>query len=225
VVHAPSGRRLSYGEIATFAVVPATAPEVDASELKATKDFRYIGRDTQRVDLPGKVRGGIEYGIDVQVPTMVYSAVLRAPVEGAAPDRVNEAPARAIDGVLDIVRLPYGVGIIATAPWAAFAARQALIGEISWTRNGHAWGFDSDAATAEFAAAARDPRAPASVWDKRGDAQAQLARAATIVEADYVNDYAYHAQMEPLNAVASSSESGAAAEIWCGTQSQTMAQE
>lgn len=225
VVHAPSARRLSYGEIATFAVVPATAPEIADSDLKNPKDFRYIGSDTQRVDLPGKVRGGIEYGIDVHVPGMIYATVLRAPVEGAAPMRVNEARAREIADVIEIVRLPYGVGVLAQNPWAAVAARQALSGEISWSRNGRAWGFDSDKATAEFAAAARDPHAPASVWDKRGDAPAELARANTVIEADYISDYAYHAQMEPLNAVAAVSPAGDSAEIWCGTQSQTMAQE
>jgi len=225
VVHAASGRRLSYGEIAAFAVIPGKAPEIAERDLKQTRDFRYIGRDTLRVDLPGKVAGRAEYAIDVQIPGMIYGAVLRSPVEGAAPAHITDAPARSIAGVLEIVPLPYGVGILANNPWAAFSARQALIGNVAWTRDGRAWGFDSDRGTAEFAAAARDVNSPATLWDKRGDAISELSRAATVIEADYVSDYAYHAQMEPLNAVAVVSRAGDAAEIWCGTQSQTMAQE
>ena len=216
---------LTYGEIAAFAVVPEKAPEISERDLKPTKNFRYIGKDSLRVDLPGKVAGRAEYAIDVQVPGMIYGAVLRSPVEGAAPAQITDESARNIPGILEIVPLPYGVGILADNPWAAFSARQALIGNVTWTRDGRAWGFDSERGTAEFAAAARDLSSPATLWDKRGDAVGEFSRAATVIEADYVNDYAYHAQMEPLNAVASVSRAGDAAEIWCGTQSQTMAQE
>ena len=52
-----------------------------------------------------------------------------------------------------------------------------------------------------------------------------MAKAASTFEAAYVCDYAYHAQMEPLNAIASVSPAGDFAEVWCGTQSQSMAQE
>jgi isoquinoline 1-oxidoreductase beta subunit len=225
VVHAKTGRRLSYGEIAAFAEVPAKAPEIKPEELKKTAEFRLIGKDTMRVELPNKVNGSAQYAIDVQVPGMLYATVLRSPVEGGAPDRVNDTSATSVGGVIKVVRLPYGVGVLAETPWAALEARRELIGNVSWARQGKAWGFDSDKATAEFAAAARDPQAPASEWDKRGDARAAFNNAATLIEANYINDYTYHAQMEPLNAVASVSASGDACEIWCGTQSQTMAQE
>jgi isoquinoline 1-oxidoreductase beta subunit len=72
-----------------------------------------------------------------------------------------------------------------------------------------------------FAAAARDPNAKVTEWSKLGDARAEMAKAASVVEAEYRCDYAYHAQMAPLNATASVTDG--AAEIWCGTQSQTMA--
>ena len=57
VVHAKSGRQLSYGEIAAFAEVPAKAPEIKPEQLKKAKDFRLIGKDVMRVELPGKVNG------------------------------------------------------------------------------------------------------------------------------------------------------------------------
>ena len=83
VIHAKSGRRMSYGEIAAFAEVPATAPEVAESELKKANQFRLIGKDVLRVELPQKVNGTAPYSIDVQVPGMLYGAILRSPVEGA----------------------------------------------------------------------------------------------------------------------------------------------
>lgn len=225
VVHAKSGRRLSYGEIATFATIPAEVPEIRSEDLKKTSEFRLIGHDTPRVDLPSKISGGARYAIDVQAPGMLYATVLRAPVEGAAPDRIEDATAARVSGVVSVVRLPYGVGILADTPWAAFNGRRKLVGNVSWTRQGKAWGFDSDRAAGEFATASRDLSAPSSEWSKRGDVKSAFAQAATVIEASYVSDYAYHAQMEPLNAVASISSSGDAADIWCGTQSQTLAQE
>src|SRR5215510_1748864 len=224
VVHAKSGRRLGYGEIAAFAEVPAKAPEIKPEELKKLSQFRLIGKDVMRVELPGKVNGSIKYGIDVQVPGMLYATVLRAPVEGAAPERIDDAKAKAVKGVLKIVKLPYGVGVLAETPWAAFDARTMLVGAITWSKTGKAWGFDSEQGLQALGATARDLNAQASEWFKAGDARAELPKAATTMEAEYRCDYAYHAQMEPLNAVASVSPSGDAAEIWCGTQSQSMAQ-
>src|SRR5712692_1948225 len=91
VVHAKSGRRLSYGDIAAFAEVPAKAPEIKPEQLKKSADFRLIGKDVMRVELPSKVNGTATYGIDVQVLGMLYGTVLRAPVEGSVPDKIDEA--------------------------------------------------------------------------------------------------------------------------------------
>ena len=225
VVHAKSGRRLGYGEIAAFAQVPAGAPEIKPEELKKTSQFRLIGKDVMRVELPGKVDGSIKYAIDVQLPGMLYGTVLRAPVEGAAPEKIDDAKARSVTGVTKIVKLPYGVGVLAETPWAAFDARIALVGAVTWSRSGKAWGFDSERGLQALSAAARNLDAQASEWFKAGDARTELPKAASIMEAEYQADYAYHAQMEPLNAVASVSPGADSAEIWAGTQSQSMAQE
>ncbi len=221
VVHARSGRRLTYGEIAAFAEVPAKAPEVAESELKKTDQFRLIGKDVMRVELPQKINGTAQYSIDVQVPGMLYGAILRSPVEGGAPDKIDDAKVNAVGGVVRIVPLPYGVGVIADTPWAAFSAKEAL--KVTWTRTGKAWGFSSEKALVDFAAAARDMSQPTKLWAKEGDAIAALQNAAMVVEGEYRNDLVYHAQMEPLNAVASVSASGDACELWCGVQSKTIA--
>ncbi len=96
---------------------------------------------------------------------------------------------------------------------------------VTWSRTGTAWGFDSDKGVEAFAADARNLSRPARDWSAQGNARAEFQKAASVLEAEYRCDYAYHAQMEPLNAVASVSASGDAAEIWAGTQSQTTAQE
>ncbi len=225
VVHAKSGRKLSYGDIAAFAQVPEKAPEIKPAQLKKTADFRLIGKDVMRVELPSKVNGTATYGIDIQVPDMLYGTVLRAPVEGSVPDKIDETKAKAVPGVTAVVRLPHGVGIVAQSAWAAFSGRQALIDAVTWTRTGTAWGFDSDKGHDAFAAGAKNLNAPARDWSAQGDARGQFPKAASMVEAEYRCDYAYHAQMEPLNAVASVSPAGDAVEIWAGTQSQTTATE
>ena len=119
VVHAKSGRKLSYGDIATIAEVPAKAPEIKPEQLKKTSEFRLIGKDVMRVELPTKVNGTAKYGIDIQIPGMMYGTVLRAPVEGSVPNKIDDAKAKAIDGVTSVVRLPHGVGVVAQTAWAA----------------------------------------------------------------------------------------------------------
>src|SRR2546429_4257911 len=225
VVHAKSGRKLSYGEIAAFAEVPDKAPEVKPEALKKPSEFRLIGKDVPRVEVAGKVNGSARYSIDVQVPNMLYGAILRAPVEGSVPDKIDDTKAKVIAGAVRIVRLPYGVGVLAETPWAAFEARQALTQSVTWSRTGTAWGFDSDKGMERFAADAKDVARGATEWSKIGDPRAEMPKASSSMEAEYRCDYAYHAQMEPLNAIASVSPSGDSVEIWAGTQSQTTATE
>jgi isoquinoline 1-oxidoreductase beta subunit len=225
VVHAKSGRRLGYGEIAAFAVVPNKPPEIKPEQLKKPSQFRLIGKDVPRVELASKVNGSTQYAIDVQLPGMLYGAVVRAPVEGSAPDAFDEAKVRAVAGVVKTVRLSYGIGVVAETPWAAFAARQIIADSASWTKSGKAWGFDSEKGHEAFAARARDLAQGGTDWFKLGDLRGELPKAASTVDALYLCDYAYHAQMEPLNAVATVSPAGDAAEIWCGTQGPTVAQE
>ena len=221
VVHAKSGRRLGYGEIAAVAQLPAAAPAIKPEELKQPGQYRLIGKDVMRVELPSKVDGRAQYSIDVQLPGMLYGAVLRGPVEGSAPLAIDDSRSRAIPGVVAIVRMPFGVGVIAETPWAAFGAKDAL--GVTWDRRARAFGHDSARAPALYAAAARDLTRPGKPWDSAGDAPGAMQKAAKVYESEYICDYTYHAQMEPLNSVASVSAAGDACEIWCGTQSQTMA--
>ena len=217
-VHPKSGRRLSYGEIAAFAKVPAQAPDVQLDPLDKV-NFRLIGKDVPRIDVAGKTNGSAQYSIDVQVPGMVYGAILREPVDRAEPVQIDDREARAVAGVLQIVPLKYGVGVVADTPWAAFRAKQAL--NVSWSKEARGWKHSSSSGFEAFSQIARDESKKGVAWESVGQAAAELGKSKTIIEGEYRADYAYHAQMEPLNSVASVSKDGC--EIWCGTQSQTIA--
>src|SRR6201993_1511799 len=167
VVHAKSGRRISYGEIVTFAEIPAAGPDIKPEALKKTADFRLIGHDVMRVELPTKVNGSAKYAIDVDVSGMIYGAIVRSPVQGGAPDKVDDAAAKAVAGVIDVVRLPYGVGVLAETPWAAFNAKSALESRVTWQRSGKAWGFNSDKGLDAFAGDARNLEKPTVEWYKQ----------------------------------------------------------
>ena len=118
------------------------------------------------------------------------------------------------------VGLDYGVGVIAETVEEAFAARDAM--KIEWAGGARAEGFDSVAALEEYTeiAAGDSQGRPLS---ERGDVAAAMGGAATRYEADFFNDYVYHAQMEPLGAVASVNAAGDGAEVWAGTQAPDMA--
>ncbi len=178
MVHAKTGRRLSYGEIAAFAQLPAAAPAIRPEELKKPEQYRLIGKDVMRVELPTKVNGTAQYSIDVQLPGMLYGAVLRGPVEGTSPLTIDDAQARAVPGVLRVVRMPFGVGVIAETPWAAFDAKNAL--KVTWDRSARAFGHDSDKAIAVYSAAARNLSRAGKPWDTAGDAPGAIQKASAI---------------------------------------------
>src|SRR3989475_4353787 len=186
VVHAKSGRRLGYGEIAAVAQLPAAAPAIKPEELKQPGQDRLIGKDVMRVELPSKVDGRAQYSIDVQLPGMRYGAVLRRPVEGAGPASIDDAQARAVAGVVRIVPMAFGVGVIAETPWAAFDAKNAL--KVGWDRRARAFGHDSDKAIPVYSAAARDLNRAGKPWDTAGDTRGAMQKAAKIHESEYVCD-------------------------------------
>ena len=215
VVHTPSGRRMTYGEIAAFANVPKTMPTVTEAELKKPADFRLIGTPVERADVPAKVDGSAMFSIDVQLPGMVYASTAHAPVHLAAPQKWNDAELRKLPGVVNIVQLEHGVAVVADSFENVLAARRAL--KVEWQKAA-AEGYDSEVALDErYKAVAGDKDTEAVA--QAGDVDAAFASAAKIYKADYRSDYGYHAQMEPLNAVARFNEAGDRVEIWEGTQS------
>ena len=218
VVHKASNRRVTYGEIASFAKAPAELPKIEEKDLKSTASFRLIGKDVPRAELPSKVTGAAKYAQDVQVPGMVYAAVLQSPYFGGAPETVDDSAARKVAGITDVVKLPDGVGVIGTSVEATQAAKALL--KVTW---GDAPGakHDSERALEEFAAVGRDKSREGVPYEKVGDAKAAMAKAKRVFRGEYRTRYVYHAQMEPLSATASVSPDGKSAEIWAGTQGAT----
>jgi isoquinoline 1-oxidoreductase beta subunit len=162
------------------------------------------------------VNGTARYAMDVALPGMAYATTLHSPVHDTEPESFNEAEIKAMPGVVGTVRLANGVAVVADRFERALAARDAL--KITW-RNGKAQGFDSERVLdQDYAKVADDPAAPAQVLDAKGDANAAFAKAVKVYKAVYRNDFAYHAQMEPLNAVARLNAAGDHVEIWEGSQ-------
>jgi isoquinoline 1-oxidoreductase beta subunit len=218
VVHAASNRRMSYGEIAATAEVPAEMPRVEKADLKPTAAYRIIGHTTPRIDVPAKTDGTAMYGMDVQIPGMVYGTILKGPVEGSAIQTLDSAAAEKIPGVLKVLNLKDAVGIVANSVEAAFGARTAL--EVVWTKPEFA-SYDSDAALKQFVERGKKMDDKGLPYVAAGDVGKAFAAAAKTVSADYTTDYVYHAQMEPINVTAHVNDAGDGVEIWMGTQSQS----
>jgi isoquinoline 1-oxidoreductase beta subunit len=219
VVHAKTGQRLTYGEIAGFAKLPETLPTVSEKDLKDPVKFRLIGHEIPRVDIPIKTDGSAIYSIDVRIPDMVCATIVRAPVLGATPISVNDAEVSKMHDVIKVMQLPPDrVAIAARTYEAALAAERAL--KISWSKTAQSE-FDSERALEEQSAIARDLSKPGVQVQNTGDVVAALSGAAKVYKAEYRTEYVYHAQLEPLNSVSWVKNGGKSAEVWAGSQTPT----
>lgn len=230
VVNPANSQRLSYGEIASFGSIPDVLPAIDPKELKARKDFRLIGKQVARRDLPAKVNGTAQYAMDVKLPGMVYASSLHSPAHNApgkvweqdgattsaAPESWNDAEVKRMKGVIAIVKLPNGLAVVADSFSHAKAARQAL--KATWQK-AKADGFDSASAMEDYLKVQNDPSAQVAKLEVKGDVNAAFAGASKTYKAEFRSDYGYHAQMEPLNAVVRINEAGDKVEVWEGSQS------
>jgi isoquinoline 1-oxidoreductase subunit beta len=221
VVHEASGRSISYGEIAKFAKVPAQLPQVAEADLKPQGQWRIIGTDVPRLDVPSKVDGSAQYGIDIYLPDMLYAAILRAPVQGEAPDKVDDAAAMTVRGVLKVVTLPFGVAVVAPDYWTAHKGKNAL--KATWKKGSEAETYDSLKVLDDYAAIAKDWSRRGVVALSQGDVDAGFKGTAKIVTADYRTEHVYHAPMEPMNTTVRV-KADRTVEVWTPTQAPTFVQ-
>ena len=214
VVNAKSNQKISYGEIVGFLEMPEVLPDFTEEQLKNPKDFRLIGIDMPRTDIPEKVNGTAQFAIDIRLPNMLYGVLERGRVHGAKPTLKNESEVKDMEGIEKIVRIDYAIGVIAKTLEQALAAKKKL--KIDWS-DAKATGFNSQEAFSHYEKVA-DEKKQGKIITEKGDIKKAMRSATKTYQSDFKNDYVYHAQMEPLNAVVQVSTDGQSAEAWIGTQ-------
>lgn len=231
VVHAASNRRIPYGDLAARAAtlpVPAAA----TLKLKDRSEWKLLGKRVGGVDNRKIVTGQPLFGIDQQLPDMVYATLVKAPEIGARPISANLDHVKSLPGVRDAflvegagnpIEIPMsdaallpGVAIVANSTWAAFKAKDAL--EVEWDMGTAA----SDSWTEAVAEATRlgAMDGDESLAEK-GDVAAAFAEAGNTAEGFYTYQFASHADLEPQNCTAWFK--GDSIEIWAPTQTPNMA--
>ena len=220
VLHARTGQRLTFGEIAAFAKMPAELPKITPADLKKPDQYKLVGKmNVGRTDVRGKVTGQARFGIDVIVPDMLYATVLEAPMDGAKPLNVNTAEAMAVPGITHVLPLPFGVAIVGKTVEATRTARHVLQPKVTWdTSSAAAAKFDSVAAKAEYERHGKDAGAKSLDAYKRGDAVKAFGDGGKVIESTYWSEHVYHAQMEPMNCTVRVAEDGQSCDVWAGSQ-------
>ncbi|MGH2565432.1 MAG: molybdopterin cofactor-binding domain-containing protein, partial [Ginsengibacter sp.] len=131
IFHKPSGKSIGYGELAEAASKLEVPKE---PKLKDPKDFKLLGKKVMRPDVPLKSSGKAIFGIDVEVPGMVYASIEHCPVFGAKLVSYDDTEAKKIKGVLQVEtcvrnvgKYKYdGIAVIGENYWAAYQGRKAL---------------------------------------------------------------------------------------------------
>jgi isoquinoline 1-oxidoreductase beta subunit len=218
VVHAPSGRSLTYGQLATKAAT-LPIPDEKTVRLKKEGEFRVLGSRIGGVDNPAIVTGQRLFGIDQKFPGMVYAALEKCPVYGgkfvsANIDRIKKLPGVldcfVLEGTDNINGLRPGVAIVATSTWAAFSAKKQL--QVEWDETIGA-GHSSEAYAAKAVELAK---AGGTSVREDGDVKAAFASAAKVVEAAYSYPFLNHATLEPQGCTAWVRNEGI--ELWTTSQ-------
>jgi isoquinoline 1-oxidoreductase beta subunit len=207
VLHAPSGRRIKYGEIAAAAAglpVPQNVP------LKPPANFKLIGTPAKRLDAPAKVDGTAVFGIDVRLPGMKIATLAQSPVFGGRIKSMDDAAAKSVKGVRQIIRLDDAVAVVADHFAAAKKGLAALV--IEWDDGPHAKLTTEEVARElEKATLHSGP-----VAQNTGNIDGAMASAVTRVEATYQVPFLAHAAMEPMNCTVHVRKDGC--EVWVGSQ-------
>ena len=215
VIHKPTNRSLTYGEL----VANASKLELPKEpKLKDPKDFKIIGKMAKRPDVPLKTNGSARFGIDIQMPDMLYATVARSPVIGGTLKSFDATDAMKIPGVIKVVQVErimgryhsVGVAVIAISYWTAMKARKTL--KIEWDNKGYET-FN----TAEYEKHLRDLASEEGLIDKNiGSVDSLNLPSGNTIEAFYETPMVAHHTLEPMNCVAQ--VRGDQVEIWTSTQ-------
>ena len=208
VIHKPSGQSFRFGELAAAAsrYSPSSHPA-----LKPRSEYTLVGKAIPRIDIPAKVTGATQYGIDVQVPGMQYAAIKISPIVGGRLISVNEASIAGNPGIEKIIKLDDAVIVVADRFWRAQRAAEAL--ETVFGDAGNA-AVSSDGIREQQLKALNQESIKHEFSLGKG-AQALQNQAA--IERLYQVPYLAHAAMEPVNATALRKADGTL-EVWAGSQ-------
>ena len=199
ISHTPSGRSLSYGQLASAA---AKLSPPDDPVLKSPQQFRLIGKSIPKLHTPARINGTAQYGIDVRRPGMLFATVSQSPVFGGKVKSYDETAAKAVRGVEAVVPIPNGVAVVADSTWHAKQGLEALKPQFE---GGESVGLDSTKVTARLRAA----------LDEMGKVEVTAEK---VLDVEYEMPYLHHAAMEPLNCTAHVTADSC--EVWVPTQSQ-----
>ncbi len=188
----PKGRKATYGE---FAESASRMPMPEKPSIKDPKNFRIVGKRTQRVDTPAKTNGTAEFGIDVKLPGMVYATVQQCPVIGGKVKSFDAAQAKGMPGVQAVVQISDGVAVVADSWWRAKKASETV--KVQWDEGaGAALG---DASVIEGTRQAAKSGKVIAITKPQGDVAAALRGAAKVIDAEYVTPMQSHSPLEPMN--------------------------
>jgi isoquinoline 1-oxidoreductase beta subunit len=210
VSHAASGRTLGYGALAGAAAKITLAAE---PAIKTPEQYTLIGKPMPRVDVPHKINGAAKYAMDTRLPDMVYAAIAACPVPGGTLASVDDAPLKGEPGIVQVVRLPNAVAVVATETF--WRAKQALAKLHPEWNVGAAGATDSAMFARDYRATALD--GPAATARNDGNVDTALPAAAKVLDAVYEVPYLAHAPMEPMNATVHLQPDRL--DVWVGTQS------
>ncbi len=188
VTHAKSGKSLRYGELAAA----AAALSLDSDpQLKSPNDYKLMRNSVPRLDLPAKVDGSAQYGMDFKVPDMRVATIMAAPVRGGKLTSVDEAPAMAVKGVEKVIKLENAVAVIAKGYWAALGGLRTLAPQFSD-------GGNAGISTASIFNAYDNLFAKGEPADEAGEGDVKAGLGAKPIEAKYQVPFLHHAMMEPF---------------------------
>jgi isoquinoline 1-oxidoreductase subunit beta len=203
-----SGRSLRYGEL----VQDAMKIKLEKEPAVKTDNFKIIGQPMKRIDVPLKINGAAQYAIDTRLPDMVFAAIMACPVPGGTLASVDESPLKGAAGIVQVVKLPNAVAVVATGSF--WRAKQALAQLHPEWNVGVAGSTNSAQFNREYKAASL--AGPAAIARNDGDAPAVLAQAPHVLEATYEVPYLAHATLEPMNATVDLRADKL--DVWVGTQ-------
>ena len=202
----PGGSTLAYTDLAATA---ATLDPVNDVALRDPSTWRLVGQEMERVDIVAKSTGTQAFGIDFEIDGMVHASVRTSPRRSVM-NGFDDAAARDMRGVIDVVQITDGIAVVADNTWRAIRAVNAI--EVNWgpasypAEQADHW----QALSESFTADRQDSR-----FRDDGDVEAAL-DGVNIVEAEYRAPYLAHAPLEPISAVVHVTDDRV--DVWTGTQ-------